>query len=158
MELVQDVDVNIVAPAVDITVDEGFDEDTATIVDQKAMLKETTGIQEGEKKAKELHLSWASTMQLLTTIQLPPPGPGEPREKTLTNGTDTKWFSLCNLWDNHYRAGYPADAGTPSENIAIEMIDGNLTDGGDAEVLADHATGQTDSAAVAYLRNAGIMF
>ena len=62
MELVQDVDVNIVAPTVDVAADEGFDENTATIVGQKAMSREAADLQEGEQKAKDLHLFRASTM------------------------------------------------------------------------------------------------
>ena len=46
VELVQDVNISIVAPAVDVAVYKSFDTNAAIIVEQKATLKETTGLQE----------------------------------------------------------------------------------------------------------------
>ena len=44
-----------------------------------------------------------------------PPGQGDPRERTLLDGTEVEWFSLCDEWGSHYRAGHPAG------NVAIDV-------------------------------------
>ena len=60
-----------------------------------------------------------------------PPRAGEPRERTLPDGTEVKWYGLCGSWGDHYRAGHPADAVAGDDedvnadevNIAVEQVD-----------------------------------
>ena len=84
-----------------------------------------------------------------------PPGQGDPRERTLSDGTEVKWCSLCAEWGNHYRAGHPAD------NVAIDVEDnapissGSISSG---STLVTNEDAEMESEAVARLKRAGLMF
>ena len=87
-----------------------------------------------------------------------PPGQGEPRERTLTDGTKEKWCSLGTEWGTHYRAGHPTG------NVAIDVVEGAKsnevieTPPMGTEVIDTPPTGiEVDSEAVACLRKSGLL-
>ena len=82
---------------------------------------------------------------------------GEPREKTMSDGTEVKWCIICSAWFNHYLTGHLADAVTPFCNVVIESGNTNTLDKGNTEFGRDTLT-EVDSAAVALIHKAGLLF
>ena len=57
-----------------------------------------------------------------------PPCLGEPRKRTLADGTDVKWCGLCGSWGDHYRVGHTTNATDEAidehtTNVAIESAE-----------------------------------
>ena len=75
-----------------------------------------------------------------------PPGQGDPRERTLLDGTEVKWCSLCVEWGSNYRTGHPAG------NVSIDVPP--ISNNQNTLVIADNTEvdEEVDSEAVSRLR------